>query len=163
MPAQTAKPLLRILHLEDNPTDAELLRSMLERQRIDCAIKRVETQAAFEAALEREQFDLIISDFTLPSFDGLSALAIAGQKRPELPFVFVSGTIGEEAAVESLKRGATDYVFKDRLSRLAASVKRAVEQAQARVERRQGEERIREQAALLDKARDAICVTGMGG
>ena len=130
MPAQTAKPLLRILHLEDNPTDAELLRSMLERQRIDCAIKRVETQAAFEAALEREQFDLIISDFTLPSFDGLSALAIAGQKRPELPFVFVSGTIGEEAAVESLKRGATDYVFKDRLSRLAASVKQAVEKAQ---------------------------------
>ena len=152
---------LRILHLEDSAPDAELLRATLERQAVDCAIKRVETREAFEAALEREQFDLIISDFTLPSFDGLSALTIAGQKRPELPFVFVSGTIGEEAAVESLKRGATDYVLKDRLSRLGASVKRAVEQAQARVERRQGEERIREQAALLDKARDAICVTDM--
>ena len=125
--------------MEDNPTDAEFLQVMLERQGIDCAIKRVETREAFQGALEREQFDLIISDFTIPSFDGLSALTIAGQKRPELPFVFVSGTIGEEAAVESLKRGATDYVLKDRLSRLGASVKRAVEQAQARVERRQGE------------------------
>src|SRR5207245_11348215 len=86
---------------------------------------------------------------------------IAGKKRRELSFIVDAGTIGEEAAVESLKRGATDYVFKDRLSRLAASVKRAVEQAQARVDRRQGEERIREQAALLDKARDAICVTDM--
>ena len=152
---------LRILHLEDNAPDAELLRAVLERQGVDCAIRRVETREAFEAALEREQFDLIISDYTLPSFDGLSALRIAGQKRPELPFVFVSGTIGEEAAVESLRRGATDYVLKDRLSWLAASVKRAVEQAQARAERRQGEEKIREQAALLDKARDAICVTDM--
>ena len=115
---------LRILHLEDNAPDAELLRAVLERQGVDCAIRRVETREAFEAALEREQFDLIISDYTLPSFDGLSALRIAGQKRPELPFVFVSGTIGEEAAVESLRRGATDYVLKDRLSRLAASVKR---------------------------------------
>src|SRR2546429_7312217 len=161
MPDQTSKPLLRILHLEDNPTDAEFLQVMLERQGIDCAIKRVETREAFQGALEREQFDLIISDFNLPSFDGLSALNIARQHRPELPFVFVSGTIGEEAAVESLKRGATDYVLKDRMSRLAVSVKRAVQEAQARAERRQAEEKIREQAALLDKAHDAICVTNM--
>src|SRR2546421_1007274 len=141
MGAQIMSLLLRILHLEDNANDAELLRVMLERQGINCAIKRVETREAFQMALEREQFDLIISDFTLPSFDGLSALTIAGQKRPELPFVFVSGTIGEEAAVESLKRGATDYVLKDRLSRLAASVKRAAEHAEARVEERQGAEK----------------------
>src|SRR5438046_7044961 len=132
MPAQTAKPLLRILHLEDNAPDAELLRATLERQAVDCAIKRVETREAFEAALEREQFDLVISDFTLPSFDGLSALTICRHKKPELPFIFVSGTIGEDAAVESLKRGATDYVIKDRLSRLAASVERAVQEAQSR-------------------------------
>src|SRR6266480_1605234 len=161
MPDQTSKPLLRILHLEDNPTDAELLRVMLERQGINCAIKRVETREAFQRALEREQFDLIISDFTLPSFDGLSALTIARQKRPEVPFVFVSGTIGEEAAVESLRHGAIDYVLKDRLSRLAASVERAVQEAQTRVQRRQAESKIREQAALLDKARDGICVTDM--
>ena len=154
-------PLLRILHLEDNANDAELLRAMLERQGIHCAIKRVETREAFQTALDREQFDLIISDFTLPSFDGLSALTVARQKRPEVPFVFVSGTIGEEAAVESLKHGAIDYVLKDRLSRLAASVERSVREAQARAQRRQAEAKIREQAALLDKARDGICVTDM--
>ncbi len=161
MGAQIMSLLLRILHLEDNANDAELLRVMLERQGINCAIKRVETREAFQMALEREQFDLIISDFTLPSFDGLSALTIARQKRPEVPFVFVSGTIGEEAAVESLRHGAIDYVLKDRLSRLAASVERAVQEAQTRVQRRQAESKIREQAALLDKARDGICVTDM--
>src|SRR5438046_1715309 len=148
MGAQIMSLLLRILHLEDNANDAELLRVMLERQGINCAIKRVETREAFQMALEREQFDLIISDFTLPSFDGLSALTIARQKRPEVPFVFVSGTIGEEAAVESLRHGAIDYVLKDRLSRLAASVERAVQDAQARVERRTVE-RKRIEAELL--------------
>ena len=153
--------LLRILHLEDNPTDAELLRAILERQGVNSTIKRVETREAFQAALEREPFDLILSDFTLPSFDGLSALTIAREKRPELPFIFVSGTIGEDAAVESLKRGATDYVLKDRPSRLGASLKRAVQEAQSQVERLRADEKIREQAALLDKARDAICMMDM--
>ena len=161
MSAQSMSPLLRILHLEDNPTDAELMRGMLEAAGVDCAIRRVETREAFQSALEREQFDLVISDFTLPSFDGLSALTICRHKKPELPFIFVSGTIGEDAAVESLKRGATDYVIKDRLSRLAASVERAVQEAQSRAERLQADEKIREQAALLDKARDAICVMDM--
>jgi len=154
-------PLLRILHLEDNPTDAELVRGMLEAAGVDCAIRRVETREAFQSALEREQFDLVISDFTLPSFDGLSALTICRHKKPELPFIFVSGTIGEDAAVESLKRGATDYVIKDRLSRLATSVERAVQEAQSQAERLRADEKIREQAALLDKARDAICVMDM--
>src|SRR6266513_415839 len=161
MSAQSMSPLLRILHLEDNPTDAELVRGMLEAAGVDCAIRRVETREAFQSALEREQFDLVISDFTLPSFDGLSALTICRHKKPELPFIFVSGTIGEDAAVESLKRGATDYVIKDRLSRLAASVERAVQEAQSQAERLQADEKIREQAALLDKARDAICVMDM--
>ncbi|PYK62817.1 MAG: hybrid sensor histidine kinase/response regulator, partial [Verrucomicrobia bacterium] len=161
MSAQSMSPLLRILHLEDNPTDAELVRGMLEAAGVDCAIRRVETREAFQSALEREQFDLVISDFTLPSFDGLSALTICRHKKPELPFIFVSGTIGEDAAVESLKRGATDYVIKDRLSRLATSVERAVQEAQSQAERLQADEKIREQAALLDKARDAICVMDM--
>jgi len=78
MSAQSMSPLLRILHLEDNPTDAELVRGMLEAAGVDCAIRRVETREAFQSALEREQFDLVISDFTLPSFDGLSALTKIG-------------------------------------------------------------------------------------
>src|SRR5690348_15421831 len=131
-PNQPPGSALRILHLEDNPQDAELVRAMLESEGIKCALVRVQTREAFEAALEREQFDAVISDFTLPSFDGLSALSLSRQKKSDVPFIFVSGTIGEESAVESLRRGATDYILKDRLSRLPASVQRAVQEARAR-------------------------------
>jgi len=124
------------------------------RHRLD--ISPVETPADFEAALDQRCFDLILSDHTLPSFDGLYPRGIARQKHPELPFIFVSGTIGEELAVDSLKQGATDYVLKDRLSRLVTSVQRAIREAQERAERRQAELKVREQAALLDQATDAI-------
>ena len=106
---------LRILHLEDNPNDAELFRAKLEEADIPCAIDVVQTREAFVKLLDQTRFDLIVSDFSLPSFDGKSALEIAYQKCPETPFIFVSGTIGEDAAVESLVRGATDYVLKGRL------------------------------------------------
>src|ERR1051325_7440583 len=114
---QSPNLVLRILHLEDNPADGELIQSMLEAGGIASTIQRVETPVEFEAALAQDRFDLIISDHTLPSFDGLSALGLAREEFPELPFIFVSGTIGEEVAVDSLKQGATDYVLKDRLSR----------------------------------------------
>src|SRR6266496_1297150 len=152
---------LRILHLEDNSFDAELMMSQLEAEGVSCTIKRVDTREAFLSALEKEEFDLVISDFTLPSFGGVSALSLCRERRPDVPFIFVSGTIGEESAVQSLKSGATDYVLKDRMTRLAASVRRAVQEAEERAERRRADEKIREQAALLDKARDAICVTDM--
>lgn len=154
--SQSPNPVLRILHLEDNPADGELIQSMLEAGGIASTFHRVETPADFETALDQGCFDLIISDHTLPSFDGLSALGLARQKHPELPFIFVSGTIGEELAVDSLKQGATDYVLKDRLSRLVTSVQRAIREAQERAERRQAELKVREQAALLDQATDAI-------
>jgi two-component system, cell cycle sensor histidine kinase and response regulator CckA len=158
---QSATLSLRILHLEDNSFDAELMQTQLEAEGVSCTIKRVETREAFLSALEKEQFDLVISDFTLPSFDGVSALSLCRESKPDVPFIFVSGTIGEESAVQSLKSGATDYILKDRMTRLAASVRRAVQEAQGRAERRRADEKIREQAALLDKARDAICVTDM--
>ena len=154
-------PDLRILHLEDDENDAQLVRSRLLAGGLSCTIKRVETRTDFESALEKEPFELIISDFTLPSFDGMSALTHSRKVKPDLPFIFVSGTIGEEAAVESLKCGATDYVLKDRLSRLVASVRRALQETQTRAEQRRNEDKVREQAALLDKARDAIFVTDM--
>ena len=161
MPNASSSAALRILHLEDNLIDAELLQARLQSGGVNCAIKRVDTREAFQGALAQGQFDLIISDFSLPAFNGKEALVMARQQRPEVPFIFVSGTIGEEAAVEALKHGATDYVVKDRQSRLASSVQRAVQEARARSERRRAEETIREQASLLDKARDAICVTDM--
>jgi PAS domain S-box-containing protein len=117
---------LRILSLEDNAVDAELLRDTLEVEGIACSLTRVETEQGFAAALQQGEFDLILADYTLPSFDGLSALRIARQRRPDLPFIFVSGTMGEEVAVESLKIGASDYVLKSRLSRLVPSVQRAL-------------------------------------
>src|ERR1700680_1648073 len=99
---------LRVLHVEDNPRDADLIHSMLEAEGIACTIDRVETHTDFQAAVEQRPYDLIMSDYSLPSFDGLSALEIAREKCPEVPFIFISGTIGEEIAVESLKGGATD-------------------------------------------------------
>ncbi|PYI89626.1 MAG: hypothetical protein DME26_00760 [Verrucomicrobia bacterium] len=152
------KKRLRILHLEDNPADAELVRSMLEEQGIDCTLSRMRTRAEFQAALDQTDFDLIISDFTLPQFDGLSALKMARQQRPATPFLFVSGTMGEEAAVESLKQGATDYVLKHRLSRLATSVERAVREAKERVERAQAEETLRMQAQVLESMSEGVLV-----
>ncbi len=126
--------LLRILHLEDDPLeddprDAELLQAMLETEGLLCHVIRVETQADFFAALEQGGFDLILADYTLPSFDGLSALKITLEKCPDVPFIFVSGTLGEEVAIEALKIGATDCVLKERLSRIVPSVHRALREA----------------------------------
>jgi PAS domain S-box-containing protein len=124
---------LRILHLEDSNDDAELIELMLAQQEVACVIARVETREDFLAGLERTDIDLILSDFSLPNFDGLSALALAREKRPELPFVFVSGTLGEEVAINALKSGAFDYVLKDRLPRLGPAVTRAVAMAAERL------------------------------
>ena len=104
---------LRVLHLEDNRRDAELIQEILEAEGILCHVTRVETEADFCTSLQDGGFDLIFVDHTLPSFDGLSALKIALERRPEVPFIFVSGTLGEELAIEALKGGATDYVFKE--------------------------------------------------
>ena len=132
-------PLVRILHLEDDPNDALLVRAALENEGFGCEILRVDARDGFEAALEAGDFDVVLSDYALPSFDGVSALKIVREKRPDLPFVFVSGTMGEELAIETLKSGATDYVLKDRLGRLASSIRRALADAKARTERSQNE------------------------
>jgi len=109
---------IRVLYLEDSEADSELVQALLEEAGIACELTRVETQAEFAAALEAGGFTLILSDIALPAYDGLSALADARERCPDLPFILVSGTLGEEAAIESLKAGATDYVLKQRLSRL---------------------------------------------
>jgi CheY-like chemotaxis protein len=111
--------------LEDDATDAELILEMLQADHFVCEATRVQTRAEFLAALENRGLDLILADYRLPSFDGLSALKLALAARPDLPFIFVSGTLGEELAIEAVKLGATDYVLKTRLSRLVPSVQRA--------------------------------------
>jgi CheY-like chemotaxis protein len=127
------KSPLRILLLEDNQTDAELILATLEQEGIGCAVERVETRETFLQAVEKNGFDLIISDCSLPPFDGVSALKVTLEKLPLVPFIFISGTMGEELAVETLKRGATDYVLKSQLARLGPAVRRAVSEAAERV------------------------------
>lgn len=128
-----------VLHLEDSPLDGELVRTRLERAGFEPDIARVATKEGFAAALAGRAYDLILADYRLPDFDGLAALEMAHAARPDTPFIFVSGTLGEELATESLKRGATDYVVKLRLDRLPAAVNRALAEARERADRRRAE------------------------
>src|SRR5262249_42665514 len=138
---------LSILYLEDDPRDAELVQEVLVSDDIPCQVTRVETEADFIRSLEQGGFDLILADYTLPSFDGLSALKIAQQGWPQVPFLFVSGTLDEEVAIEALKLGATDYVFKTRLSRLVPSAQRALREARERTELSQADQALRHSEA----------------
>src|ERR1700692_3031360 len=143
---------LRILSVEDDPKDAELIQDLLETEGIACDITRVEYQADFLASLKRGGIDLILADYTLPSFDGISALKFAIKACPDVPLIFVSGTLGEEVAIEALKIGATDYVLKTSLSRLVPSVRRALREATQRAERKRAEEALRQSEAYLAEA-----------
>jgi PAS domain S-box-containing protein len=134
---------LRVLHLEDDVRDTELLQAMLEAERVPCELTRVETEHDFAAALKREKFDLILADYTLPSFDGVSALKLAQRHAPEVPFLFVSGTLGEDVAIEALKKGATDYILKTRLARLGPAITRAMREARERADRKHAQEAAR--------------------
>ena len=156
------KPHLRILHLEDNLRDRELVAETLAAAGLDCQFTHAQTQKEFEAALARDGFDLILGDFTLPSYNGKAALTAAQCALPEVPFIFFSGTIGEERAVESLKHGATDYVLKQRPDRLVTAVVRALAEAQEHRKRQEAEEALRASEAqyrrLFESAKDGILV-----
>ena len=143
---------LRILLLEDDPDDAALVQGLLEAEHYVCDLRRVQTRTEFLAALATSEIDLILADYKLPSFDGLSALRLALEARPDLPFIFVSGTLGEEVAIEALKIGATDYVLKTRLSRLVPAVERALREARERAERKKAEEGLRRSEMYLAEA-----------
>lgn len=158
---------LRVLIVEDMPTDAELAVKQLERSGIGCVHHRVETESAFRKALSEFRPHLILSDFTIPSFDGLEALDIALEAAPDVPFIFLSGTIGEERAIEALRRGAVDYVLKTNPARLAPAVRRALREVAERRRRRFAELRIRESEQrlrdIIDTAQDWIWELAAGG
>jgi diguanylate cyclase (GGDEF)-like protein/PAS domain S-box-containing protein len=147
---------LHILHLEDDLLDMELVRSKLAEAEIDCKLLRVQDRGDFVAALEEREFDLILADHSLPEFDGLLALKVARELKPEVPFILVSGAIGEERAIEALKSGATDYVLKQRLERLVPAVRRAVHEAEERSKRERAEEERARLAAIVEHSQDAI-------
>ncbi|PYQ32865.1 MAG: diguanylate cyclase, partial [Acidobacteria bacterium] len=123
---------IRILTVEDSTLDAELVERELRRAKLDFSCQRVEIEPDFRAALESSDPDVILADYNLPRFDGISALNIAHALVPETPFIFVSGSIGEERAAQALREGATDYILKDRLSRLPAAITRALDERQER-------------------------------
>ena len=142
---------LHILHLEDDFNDAELVQTALEEDGFRFDMTCVETEADFLAALAKNNYDIILADYMLPSFDGLAALAIAHENTPEVPFIFVSGVMGEELAIETLKNGATDYVLKQRLSRLAPAVRRALKEAKEHLKRKKAEEELKKYHAQLEE------------
>ncbi|HEV3140567.1 MAG TPA: response regulator, partial [Vicinamibacterales bacterium] len=142
---------LRILHLEDDRGDASLMIATLQAEGLEADIRRVDNREAFEAALRDSAFDVIVADYNLPAFDGLSAQIAAARLRPDVPFIFLSGSIGEELAIERLKAGATDYVLKDRMARLPSAIRRALAESAERVERRRAEEDVRRLNVELER------------
>jgi hypothetical protein len=139
---------LRVLHLEDNPFDRDLVRqALLVDEEIACEFVYAAGKEEFAAALDRDNIDLILSDFTMSGYDCLSALALAQEKCPEVPYLFISGAVGEERAIESLKGGATDYVLKERLERLLPAVRRALRDTGELARRRAAGEALRQAEA----------------
>src|SRR4051794_15737148 len=141
---------VRMLLVEDVETDAELAVWRLRKDGVECTYERVDTEQAFVAALRRREYDIILSDFSLPQFDGMSALALASREFPDIPFIFVSGTIGEERAIEALRCGAVDYVLKSNLTRLAPAVTRALREAEQKAERAAQQARIARLTRILE-------------
>jgi diguanylate cyclase (GGDEF)-like protein/PAS domain S-box-containing protein len=158
---------LRLLHLEDSPRDAELVRHRLQSSGLRCDTVVAESKDSFEAALIGSTFDLILVDYNLPGYDGMRALKLAQRTQPDVPVILISGTVGEEEAVKSLQFGATDYLLKVRLDRLVPAVERALREAetrrkQKRVEAALGESESRK-AAILESVLDCIITMDADG
>lgn len=151
---------LHILVLEDNLLDAELAILALDQAGYACKWDCVDTRETFLAHLDGQIYDLVISDYNLPTFDGLSAVKLLRQRDPDLPFILVSGTLGEETAIESLKAGATDYVIKSHLARLPPVVTRALRERDEQRQRREAEARYRD---LFENANDMIYTRDLNG
>ncbi len=152
---------IQILHLEDSPYDAALIMDQLEGGDLACAITHAMNRSEFEAAVASRRFDVILCDHNVPGYSGFAALEFAKQHQPEVPVIILSGALDDEQAVQSLKHGATDYILKERLARLVPAIRRALDEADDQIIKAAAENRIREQASLLDLMRDAILVRNM--
>lgn len=158
---------LQIVFLEDRESDRQLVHEALRAAGFRCEFTHVVTREEFAAAMARGNVDLILSDYSLPGYDGTAALALAKEKQPDTPFIFVSGTMGEQKAIDSLKSGATDYVLKDRMERLVPAVTRALKDVAQRQSRQQAEEALRRSEErfreMADNIREVFWSTSVDG
>ncbi|MEE8494334.1 MAG: response regulator, partial [Nitrospirales bacterium] len=154
---------VRILHLEDSQPDAELIQEMLTEDGLKFETIHVDNREDFLAALREGGFDLILADYSLPSFDGITAMNLARDACPDVPFILVSAILGEEVAIETVKQGATDYVLKQRLSRLGPSVRRALRESEDRKERMRAEEALRDKETQLRQAQKLEALGRLAG
>jgi signal transduction histidine kinase len=148
--------VIRVLHLEDNPDDLEILRNSLVGGGLCCQIQAVQTRGDFESRLKTETWNVIVADLTLPGFDGYTALEIARTVCPTTPFIFVTGTMGEDVAVETLKLGATDYILKQKLGRLDSSVRRALREASERLEHEKTDDELLRYTQALERSNEEL-------
>jgi PAS domain S-box-containing protein len=158
---------INVLSLEDCDADFEIIRENLADAGFNLNIMHVEREAEFEAALRSNNFDIILADFRLPGFDAFGALKLCGKICPDVPFICISGAIGEVTAIELMKNGATDYVMKDKLDRLSFAVKRALKEAEEKVALKRAEEKIRENelklSTIAGQLTDLIALTDATG
>ena len=147
---------LNILHLEDNQLDAELVKEVLFLEKINCTITNVDNKEDFLNEIEKENYELILADYSLPSFDGLSALKEVQNKGIKVPFILVSAVLGEELAIEALQSGATDYVLKSRMERLVPAIQRAIREVEERDQRKKLEGEIFELQAMYQKISERV-------
>src|SRR6184192_1721932 len=162
--SQSVRVPLRVLIAEDSESDARLLVRELERAGFDTAYERVDSRTAMQAALDRHPWDLVIGDYSMPEFSGPAALALLRAHDPDTPFIFVSGSMGEDVAVEAMKAGAQDFLTKGNLRRLIPAIERELRDAEVRRERRRGQTALLERARLAELTSDVgIALTQGGG
>jgi two-component system, cell cycle sensor histidine kinase and response regulator CckA len=157
------KTPLRLLLVEDDPIDADLVVATLSEAGLACITRRVDTRSDFLTALSEGAFDLILADYSIPGFDGMTALSLARQQASDVPFLFVSATIGEELAIDAMHQGATDYVLKQRLGRLVPSVQRALRERDERKERKKAEEALIQSEKQFRQAQKMEAVGRLAG
>lgn len=154
---------LRLLHLEDDPVDADLVAATLTEAGLPCSSHRVDSREGFIEGLRAGGYDLILADYSIPGFDGMTALSIARQEAPDVPFLFVSATIGEELAIDAMHHGATDYVLKQRLGRLVPSVQRTLREREDRRQRKRAEDALIQSERQFRQAQKMEAVGRLAG